>query len=65
MQAHPAHIAGEELVEVIHASLVQAFEEDRAMITAQAKRVDAAVPMLPLHFDKALLMYRRLSMSSS
>ncbi|MFH7041644.1 Rieske 2Fe-2S domain-containing protein [Paucibacter sp. JuS9] len=65
MQAHPAHIAGDELSDVIHGLLIQAFEEDRAMITAQATRMDASRPMLPLHFDKALLMYRRSQRSDS
>lgn len=60
MQAHPAHAADAGLAERIFASLGAAFEEDRRMITAQARTIDASRPMVPLHFDAALLRFRRL-----
>lgn len=50
------------LAETIHQGLLVAFEEDRAMITAQhrtiALRPDA--PMLPLAMDAALVQFRKL-----
>ena len=50
------------VTESIYNSLVSAFEEDRAMITAQheaLKRSPDAV-MLPLAMDAALMQFRRL-----
>ena len=42
--------------------LLAAFEEDRQMITAQARNLalKPGIPMLPLHMDAALLQFRRL-----
>ena len=46
----------------IGAHVVRAFEEDRAMITAQHRNIALApdAPMLPLAMDAALLQFRRL-----
>ena len=61
-QSHRAGHGDETVTESIYNSLVVAFEEDRAMITAQhrslARNPDA--PMLPLAMDAALLQFRRL-----
>lgn len=65
MQAHPAQAAGAGLAERIFASLGAAFEEDRRMICAQARAIDASRPMVPLHFDAALQRFRRLLESDS
>lgn len=59
-QAHPAHAADAGLAERIYGSLGAAFEEDRSMICAQARAIDPSRPMVPLHFDAALLRFRRL-----
>ncbi len=42
--------------------LLAAFDEDRQMITAQARNLalKPGVPMLPLHMDAALMQFRRL-----
>jgi len=48
------------MTESIYASLVQAFNEDRDMISAQHRNLDPAQPMLPLAMDAALLQFRRL-----
>jgi vanillate O-demethylase monooxygenase subunit len=62
MQAAPAALGGAGLVDNIHASLVQAFDEDRDMITAQARIIAMKpdVPMLPLAMDSAVVQFRRL-----
>jgi vanillate O-demethylase monooxygenase subunit len=46
----------------LYGGLLAAFEEDRQMISAQARNLALrpGAPMLPLHMDAALLMFRRL-----
>ena len=48
--------------EALHRALLVAFDEDRDMITAQAREIarDPAAPMLPLPMDAAVLRFRRL-----
>jgi hypothetical protein len=48
-------------MQIIFDALVAAFEEDRAMITAQARMLALApyAAMLPLHFDAALVRLPR------
>ncbi len=61
-QSHRTGEGDERIVQSIFDSLQTAFEEDRAMITAQA-RIIATKPgasMLPLAMDAALLRFRRL-----
>ncbi len=62
MQGVPGSQGGAELVDNIYASLVQAFNEDRDMITAQARIIamKPEAPMLPLAMDAALVRFRRL-----
>lgn len=60
MQAHPARVPDPDLRHRILASLQAAFEEDRRMICAQAASLDPERPMVHLHFDAALLRFRRL-----
>jgi hypothetical protein len=61
-QSHPADQGDATVTEGIYQSLIQAFNEDRDMITAQhrsiLRRPDA--PMLPLAMDAALVRFRRL-----
>ncbi len=47
---------------LLHASLLQAFEEDRAMITAQWRNLaaDPTRAMAALPFDAALMQFRAL-----
>jgi vanillate O-demethylase monooxygenase subunit len=61
-QSHRAGEGDERIVQSIFDSLLIAFEEDRAMITAQARTIatDPHAPMVPLAMDAALLRYRRL-----
>lgn len=65
-QSHPAdaldEAAAQAMTESIYASLVQAFNEDRDMITAQYRNIlrNPAAPMLPLAMDAALTQFRRL-----
>jgi len=61
-QAFPTGQGGEALIETIYNSLVQAFNEDRDMITAQAKTIAMKpdAPMLALGMDAALVRFRRL-----
>jgi vanillate O-demethylase monooxygenase subunit len=61
-QSHRTGEGDDAIVQSIFDSLLGAFEEDRAMITAQARTIatDPSVPMLPLPMDAALLRYRRL-----
>jgi vanillate O-demethylase monooxygenase subunit len=42
--------------------LCRAFDEDRRMITAQAREIerDPGAPMLPLAMDAAVVRFRRL-----
>ena len=61
-QSHRAGEGDERIVQSIYDSLVGAFEEDRAMITAQARNIarhpDAR--MLPLAMDAALIRFRAI-----
>lgn len=61
-QSHPADVGDEALTRGIHESLITAFNEDRDMITAQARMIDASPNsvMLPLAMDSALIQFRRL-----
>ena len=61
-QSHPAGQGDESIAESIYDSLVVAFEEDRAMITAQYRSIarSPGAAMLPLAMDAALLQFRRL-----
>ena len=58
----PTDQGGTSLVDNVFASLVQAFNEDRDMITAQAQAIAMKpdAPMLPLAMDSALIQFRRL-----
>ena len=60
--AHPHNFLLErpEVTREIHAGIVQAFEEDRAMITAQQRNLlrDPAFRMVPLGVDSALSQFR-------
>jgi len=61
-QAVPTDQGGAALVDTVYASLEQAFNEDRDMITAQARNIATKpdAPMLPLAMDAALTQFRRL-----
>lgn len=61
-QAHNFLIDDASITDAIHASVLVAFEEDRAMVVAQARnlRRDPAFKMLPLSVDSALSHYRWL-----
>lgn len=61
-QSHRRGEGDERMTGSIYASLEAAFEEDRAMITAQYHNLLRwpDVPMLPLAMDSALLQFRRL-----
>jgi phenylpropionate dioxygenase-like ring-hydroxylating dioxygenase large terminal subunit len=61
-QAVPTDQGGASLVDNIYESLVQAFNEDRDMISAQAKNMalHPNAEMLPLAMDSALMQFRRL-----
>jgi vanillate O-demethylase monooxygenase subunit len=50
------------VAEALHRSLLVAFEEDRAMITAQAEAIaaDPGQPMMLLAMDAAVVRFRRL-----
>jgi len=50
------------IAEALYKSLLVAFEEDRAMITAQSRAIDAdpEAPMLPLAMDAAVMRFRKL-----
>ena len=52
----------EAMTQTIFESLLQAFNEDRDMITAQARNIarDPDAKMMPLAMDSALLQFRRL-----
>jgi vanillate O-demethylase monooxygenase subunit len=58
----PTDQGGMSLADKVYDSLVQAFNEDRDMITAQARIIamKPEVPMLPLAMDSALIQFRRL-----
>jgi vanillate O-demethylase monooxygenase subunit len=61
-QSHRAGAGDQKIVQSIYDSLVMAFNEDRAMITAQAQAVarSPGAKMMPLAMDAALIRYRRL-----
>ena len=61
-QSHRAGEGDASVTESIYNSLVTAFEEDRAMITAQHEAIqrNPQAPMLPLAMDAALMQFRRL-----
>jgi phenylpropionate dioxygenase-like ring-hydroxylating dioxygenase large terminal subunit len=61
-QSHRAGEGDERIVQSIYDSLVGAFNEDRAMITAQAENIQRSpgAAMLPLAMDSALVRFRRL-----
>ncbi len=61
-QSHRAGEGDERIVQSIYDSLVGAFEEDRAMITAQAQNIarSPGAKMIPLAMDSALVRFRRL-----
>lgn len=48
------------IAKIIHEQLLVAFNEDRDMITSQARNLDPRQPMLPLAMDAALVRFRRL-----
>jgi vanillate O-demethylase monooxygenase subunit len=50
------------IAEALYKSLLVAFEEDRAMITAQSQSIDAdpEAPMLLLAMDAAVVRFRKL-----
>ena len=61
-QSHQSELGDATVTQSIYDSLVQAFEEDRNMITAQHLNMQtpAQKPMLPLHFDAALMQFRKM-----
>jgi vanillate O-demethylase monooxygenase subunit len=61
-QSHQSDLGDETVTQSIYNSLIQAFEEDRNMITAQHLNMQtpAQKPMLPLHFDAALVQFRKM-----
>lgn len=61
-QSHRAGEGDERIVQSIYDSLVGAFNEDRAMITAQAESIarSPGATMKPLAMDAALVRFRRL-----
>ena len=61
-QSHPAGVQDETIKQIIFNSLIEAFNEDRDMITAQFNNLSAHAEeeMMPLHFDAALIQFRKL-----
>jgi vanillate O-demethylase monooxygenase subunit len=61
-QSHLATQGDDAITQRIYESLLVAFEEDRRMITAQARNIatNPGTPMLPLAMDSALTRYRRI-----
>ena len=61
-QSHRAGEGDERIVQSIYDSLVAAFNEDRDMISAQARNIalSPGIKMLPLAMDSALIQFRRL-----
>jgi vanillate O-demethylase monooxygenase subunit len=61
-QSHRAELGDETLTRTIFDGVVAAFDEDRDMITAQARNIARSphTPMLPLAMDAALAQFRRL-----
>jgi len=62
MQAHAFRLDDATITESIYQSLCQAFEEDRRMIEAQQRLIDASppAPMHPIAADLGLAQYRRV-----
>ncbi len=61
-QSHQAGLGDATVTRSIYDSLVAAFEEDRAMISAQHRNLgrSGGAAMVPLHFDAALMQFRKL-----
>jgi hypothetical protein len=61
-QSHPGGPGTEEVTDKIFATLVEAFNEDRDMISAQYENLKRAPerPMRPLYMDAALTQFRKL-----
>jgi vanillate O-demethylase monooxygenase subunit len=61
-QSHFGDVANPAVVDGMFRVLTAAFEEDRAMITAQSRLIalGPARRMLPLHMDAALMRFRQL-----
>lgn len=61
-QSHRADAGDDSVTEGIYESLVRAFNEDRDMITAQHRVLQASpgARMLPLAMDAAVVRYRRM-----
>lgn len=61
-QSHPAGVADGDIKQIIFNALVEAFNEDRDMITAQFRNLapEAEDNMMPLHFDTALVRFRKI-----
>ncbi len=61
-QSHRTGQGDASVTQSIYSSLEQAFEEDRAMITAQHRNIqrNPQLAMLPLAMDSALIQFRRL-----
>ena len=59
-QSHPAGVEDQTIKHIIFNSLIEAFNEDRDMITAQFKNLseNAEEQMMPMHFDGALIQFR-------
>ena len=61
-QSHRSTLKDESVKHNMYKTLLEAFNEDRDMITAQFKNLssDAFENMLPLHFDAALVRFRKM-----
>ena len=61
-ESHRAHQGRADTTQGLFDGLCAAFEEDRQMIIAQARNLalQPGRPMLPLHMDAALTLFRRL-----
>jgi vanillate O-demethylase monooxygenase subunit len=61
-QSHRAILKDETVRHKMYNTLLEAFTEDRDMITAQYKNLssDALEHMMPLHFDAALMRFRKM-----
>jgi vanillate O-demethylase monooxygenase subunit len=61
-QSRRAEDGTHAIAEALHRALVVAFEEDRAMITAQSRAIaaDPAEPMMLLAMDSAVVRFRKI-----
>jgi Vanillate O-demethylase oxygenase C-terminal domain len=61
-QSHQATMTDPAVTESIFTGLMLAFDEDRAMISAQYQTIllDPCAPMLAMGMDTAILQFRRL-----